>query len=96
MQTHACFCHKNKHKKEKTEASLFSSLSPLARQYPYVGFMPLGNAAVIALLRLDKLYIESFETKDVKILEGDRAIGRLSGKGGKTSLLLRMHQRQEL
>ena len=63
--------------------------SALHRSAEFVRAFTLGFEVedAMVLLRLDDIYIDSFEIKDVKTLNGDhlsRAIGRIAGRGGKT------------
>ncbi|KAL4566937.1 hypothetical protein LXL04_031063 [Taraxacum kok-saghyz] len=68
-------------------------VSSLQKCADFVHAFMLGFDVIdaVALLRMDELYVDSFEIKDVKTLKGEhlsRAIGRLSGKGGKTNFAI--------
>ena len=53
----------------------------------------------IALLRVEDLYVDSFEVTDVKSLQGEhlsRAIGRIAGQAGKTRFTIENATRTRL
>eukprot|EP00184_Porphyridium_aerugineum_P007649 CAMPEP_0184698678 /NCGR_PEP_ID=MMETSP0313-20130426/5208_1 /TAXON_ID=2792 /ORGANISM="Porphyridium aerugineum, Strain SAG 1380-2" /LENGTH=213 /DNA_ID=CAMNT_0027157647 /DNA_START=121 /DNA_END=762 /DNA_ORIENTATION=+ len=83
---------KNKCVELKT-CALTTDPGALQKGADFVKAFILGFAIrdAIAILRLEELYVETFEIQDVKELEGDhksRAIGRIAGKDGKTKFTI--------
>jgi RNA-binding protein PNO1 len=78
-----------------------ASAAGLQRAADFLRAFLLGFAVsdAIALLRVEDLYVDSFEVTDVKSLHGEhlsRAIGRIAGQAGKTRFTIENATRTRL
>lgn len=77
----------------RTCPSLTSDIGAIQKAADFINAFALGFQVqdALVILRLEDIFIDSFEIKDIKALSGEhliRAVGRLAGKDGKTKTVI--------